>query len=159
MNYAIRIFCRAETDVTLSEVAEAVTEGGFLDEDPHFKPDPKSAEGASPQWQSLEVMWSSSKQPIIFRQDLRNDALREEIARLMFILEVSRKSEARQRVVDHLQNTVRMFSIEVQREEMTDATWAMLDAVEARLAKKCDGIVFTKDEGFFDKNLKHFYKL
>jgi hypothetical protein len=158
MNYAIRIFCRAEADVTVKEIAEAVTEGGFLDEDPRFEPALDSAEAANPQWQTLVVHLTSHKQPIVFHQK-RNDALREEIDRLMLILEVSRKSTARQTVVDHLHQTVRMFMIDVQREETTEDTWAMLDAVEARLAKKCKGIVFTQDEGFFDQNLKHFYKL
>ena len=159
MSYTIRIFCRAETPVTLSELAEAATEGGFLDQEPRFDPDPESVEGDNPEWRSLLLIWSTGKQPIVFHNHFRDDALREQIQQLMFILEVSRKTNPRQRLVDHLQQSVRMFQIEMSREEMTESMWALLDAVEARLAKKCDGIVFTKDEGFFDQDLKHFYKL
>jgi hypothetical protein len=158
MNYTISIFCRAETPVSLRELAEAVSEGQFLD-DPQFDPEPESAEGENAEWRSLIVHWSPGKQPITFHQHLRDEALREKKAWLMHILERSRKSKNCQRVADHIQQTVRMFEIEVDRDEMTEDTWAMLDAVEARLAKKCDGIVFTRDEGFFDQNLKHFYKL
>jgi len=35
----------------------------------------------------------------------------------------------------------------------------MLDAVEALLAEKCDGIVYAPEDGFLDKKLQPLYKL
>lgn len=159
MNYTIRIFGRDGAAFTTREVAEAATEGVFLEEEPIFAPDPGSAEAANPVWHSLVMRWDPMKQPIVFNNHFQDGALHEEIRRLMLVLEIARKTEPRQKVVDHLQKTIRMFSVELNRAEMTDDTWAMLDAIESRVAKRCAGIVFTPDEGFFDSDLKRFYKL
>src|SRR5215469_11041230 len=159
MNYIIRIFFRSSSPISLREVIEAAEEGEFLFEDPKFDPNPDVQPTDIMAWTSLKLTWDSRKDPIVFRNHYEDDELRKEIRELSHILSISRPSKPAQRVTDHLKQTVRMLEIEMNRDELTDEAWVMLDAIESGLAKKYDGIISTQEGAFFDQNLKRLYKL
>jgi hypothetical protein len=159
MAYTIRMFFRSSTPVSLLEITEIAKDGMYFDEDPRFDPDPNGENVDALNWTSLTIIWSAEKKPVLFRNHYQGDEIRQEIGRLTHILGISKKTKAGQRVTDHLREAVRMLAIEMNREEISDEAWAMLDAIEAHLAKKYDGIIFTQEGAFFDKDLKRFYRL
>lgn len=159
MKYAIRIFFRADNAISLRDITEIAEDGKYLDEDPKFDSPPHPADADVIEWKFLTMTWKSDKDPIVFRNHYQDDELRNEVVRLTHILKISRKTKPGQRVADHLQQTVRMLVIEMNRDEMIDEVWVMLDAIEAHLARRYQGIIFTQEGAFFDQNLKRFYKL
>lgn len=159
MSYFLRIFCRSDDVPTRRELAKFIKEGVYFDAAPRFEPPPDAAESAEPEWSSFTVHYEAGKRPVVLHRN-RNDAvLQEEVRGLLFILEVSRKTKARQKVMEALQATILMISIEVEREDVTEECWEMLDSVESHIARKCEGILFASGEGFYDKNLKHLKRL
>jgi hypothetical protein len=159
MKYIIEIFFRSNDRIDLREITDAVKEGEFLFEEPRFDPDPEDEKIDTSAWTSLRLDWEEGKDSIVFRYDHGDEGLRKEIGDLTHILKISRKSKPAERVAEHISQTAQMLVIEMNREQISEEAWTMLDAIEARLAKKYDGIVYTQEGAFFDASLKRFYKL
>jgi len=159
MSYFLRIFGRSAQPITRREIADFIAAGSFFDDDLRFEPSPDSPESAEENWTALNVQYDREKRPIRFERNVGDVLLKEEVQELLFVLDKSRKTQAQQEVLRALQGAAQVISIEVNRESASEDCWEMLDAVEAFLAERCDGIVYAPDDGFFDKKLQPLYKL
>lgn len=59
-----------------------------------------------------------------------------------------------ERVKESLDQTKQVIAIEVDPGALTEYAWAMIDCVEAHLAKRLNGIVYAPGDGFFDERLR-----
>ena len=159
MSYFLRIFGRSAQPITRREIADFITAGSFFDDQPRFEPSPESPESAEENWTALSVQYDAEKRPVRFERNVGEALLKDEVQELLFVLDKSSKTQAQQEVLRTLQVASEVISIEVNRETASEDCWEMLDAVEAFLAEKCDGIVYAPDDGFFDKKLRPLYKL
>jgi hypothetical protein len=159
MSYFLRIFGRSAQSITRRQIADFITAGSFFDDAPRFEPPPDSPESAEEDWTALSVQYDPAKRPVRFERNLGDALLKEEVQELLFVLDKSRRTQAQQEVLRTLQDAAQVISIEVSRETASEDCWEMLDAVEAFLAERCDGIVYAPDDGFFDKKLRPLYKL
>jgi hypothetical protein len=159
MSYFLRVFCRVVRPVTRREIADLITAGSFFDIQPRFDPPPDSAEARHEDWAALVIHYDPQRRPIRIERNVRDALLEEEVREVLFVLERSRSTKARQEIEQTVRSAAQIFSLEVSRETVSEDCWEMLDAVQAFLAEKCDGIVYAPEDGFFDKNLRPLYKL
>ena len=84
---------------------------------------------------------------------------KQAINEIQFILERSKESKGKQFVTKALASIAQVYTLEINQPQMTDDAWEMLDALEAMIMNACDGILYTDDNEFFDKDLQKIYKL
>jgi hypothetical protein len=159
MSYFIRIFCRVPSVVTRREIAEFVLEGSYFDPPPEFEPTLDALEDTDDTWNTFLVHYGVDRRPLVLTRDIAGDLLRRETEELVFILKRSRQSAGQKAVLEHLQNTTQVISIELDRDKLPKDAWEMLDNLESYLAKRLTGLVYAPDGGFFDEGLRRVYRL
>ena len=151
MSTFIRVFCRNSVAVTQSELAEFICDGIFFDDQPTFKP-ADALQRTEADWDSLLVFFDPDKRPIVLSRTSGGGLLAEEISEAADALS-SADTLAAPDLADRLSATSVIYAFEVNETSLTDDAWSMLDAIEAHLARKCDGVVYAPGDGFFDANL------
>jgi hypothetical protein len=157
MSYFIRIWCRSPRPITRMEISDFILEGEYFDE-PQFTPSTNSPDARAESWESLVLQYEPGEKPVSFTRNAGNTLPREELEQLRFLLEHSKISKPQQEVSQRLKELAQIISIEVNP-DLPDDVWEMLNGVEAFVARKLDGIIYDPDTGFYDKNLKLFYRL
>jgi hypothetical protein len=159
MSYFLRIFGRSSQPLTRREIASFISAGSFFDLEPRFEPPPEAPESAEENWTVLTLHYDTEKRPVRFERNVGDALLKEEVQELLFVLNRSKPTHAQREVLETIQAATQVISIEVKRETASEDCWEMLDAVEAFLAERCDGVIYAPDDGFFDKSLQPLYRL
>lgn len=157
MPYFIRIYCKEHVNISRKEIVHFIIDGVYFSE-VLFEPKLESALN-KPDWNSLTIKYEESFSPIILHQNYDDTIFQNEVSNMKYFLGLSRDSKGKQKVLNYIENCKNMFSFEIEREQISDDAWAMLDNLEAYISKKSDGIIYDNLTGFYDKNLKRFHKL
>jgi hypothetical protein len=158
MAYRIQIFCESSELVSFSEIGEFIDEGSYFD-DLKISSNFETSKNEQDQPKNLEIIYENNSPPIILTAVTNSNDIEKEKEELVFVLDISKKSPMQQNIRKKLDNTSHVFVLEFNKSIVSDDCWEMLDSIEGFLANRCDGIIYTPDDGFFDKNLKHIYKL
>jgi len=158
MSYFIRIFCTTECSTSRAEFIEFIEEGVYFDDEFKFDLSLDSPEAKDPDWNILTVNYNANLRPVIFERNIHDDLQKEEIDEFLFILSASRETKGHKIVKQHLESTVLTFSIDIKQESLTEDCWDMLASLESYLCKKCNGLIYAPDDGFYNSKLKRIYK-
>jgi hypothetical protein len=159
VSYFIRIFGRSDAPLLRAEIADFISEGLFFDRPPRFDPPIESDPDGGESWSAFSVHYDPERRPIRLEHNFNDAIVAEELKELVFVLEKSQDTSARDEVLRVLDSVRQVVSLEINRETVSDDGWEMLDALEAFVAERIDGIVYAPDGGFFDKNLRPLYRL
>lgn len=154
MKYFLRVFCQTNNHIAPEEVVAFVREGVFFDKKPEIQLKKKD----DLNWE-IRTVYDQKKDPVIIYTSVADAASKKEIEEIKFVLNISKKSKAKESVEKLVKETVLVYVMEINQAEITDDCWEMLDSIEAYLLRTCNGILFTSDNEFFDQNLKMIYKL
>ncbi len=154
MSYTLRIFCKKDNCVSSTELIEFVKNGYFFSEQPNFKVDKKNDFDYR-----LTIIYDKEKVPVIIKGATNNEEGMKDLSEIKFVLNISKKSKKKVDISERMESVKFIFSIEIIQEQISDDCWEMLDSTEAMLMRKCDGILFSPENEFFDASLKRIYKL
>jgi hypothetical protein len=154
MNYFIRIFSKDCSSLSPQEVIAYIEDGFFFEPEPEIILDKKDDSN----W-SIKIVYDKNRSPVIISTADQDIGGNKRIEQVKFILGLPVKSETKDKFKRFLEEVCRIYTFEIVQEEITDDCWEMLDATEAMILGKCDGILLTGDNEFFDKDLKKIYKL
>jgi hypothetical protein len=152
MSYSIYVLCRKPEPITRGEIAEFIEDGVFFD-DVSFMPPAGSQEAAAPAWDYLEVHYDGDPQPVIIRRLVDSDVRGkvEIVETTLLECEVRMPND----VAAFLASVQQVFELQFHRGGgVSEDCWAMLDCLEAFLAKERDGIVFSSGDGIYDADLQ-----
>jgi uncharacterized membrane protein YheB (UPF0754 family) len=158
MSYQIQVFCeRCKKDI-LSEIDNFIEEGGYFENAKvEFLSSSNSTEQVS--GEAVKIIYEHDKSPIIIHSILDSEGIAKESKELIFVLNLSKKSSVQKDITDKILKASQVFILDFEKELISDDCWEMLDAIESFLANVCDGIVYSPDDGFFNKALNHLYSL
>ena len=154
MSYTLRIFCKKNNCVSPMELIEFIKDGYFFNEQPDFKVESKNDFDYR-----LTIIYDKEKTPVIITGAINNKEGMEDISEIKFVLNISKKSKMKEDISEMIESVKFMYSIEIVQEQISEDCWEMLDSTEAMLMRKCDGILFSPENEFFDVTLKRIYKL
>ena len=154
MNYFLRIFGQKKKSPTVNEVKKFIHEGFFFEQEPVIE----VYEIDELNW-SIKINYEHKLEPIIISCSVHDIEGKNALNEIKFVLEVSKESLPKQRILKLIDTIVIYYKIEINQNELTKDAWEMLDTIEAMLMRYCNGILFTADNVFYDEKLKKFYKL
>ena len=152
MSYSIYVLCTEAEPVTRREVAEFIEEGSYFDE-VSFEPSPASADALDPYWDYLMVCYDRDPQPVVVRR-MTGVAL-QDLAAVVEGTFYEQDVEMPAAVASHVAALAQAFELQFHRGgNISEDCWAMMDCLEAHLARSRGGIVFSPDDGIYDADLK-----
>lgn len=141
----IYVCCRSSAPVTYGELEDFMGHMGFLDEDARFEPPLDDGNRNDAAWRGFKVHVHGAKQPIAVRHWTTRDQFGPTLDEL-------REEIEDKTIASHLGATQQVIVFDLPAELPQDA-WEMLDATEAHLAQRLDGIVVA-DDGVYDAKLE-----
>ena len=156
MSDFIRVFCRLPEQIPSENIEEFVDEGAYFDETPAIEVERRAADGS---WESIAIRYDPSRRPIILWCNVDDGLLREEVDEILEELRNEPLDAPPARIADRLRSSTVAYAFEVDAEGLGDEAWAMVDSLEAHLARECDGIVYAPGDGFFDAELRPILSL
>jgi hypothetical protein len=148
VSYAILVFCRSAATLSRQEIAEAIEEGVFFDDDPQFDPKPGSPDARAPVWDSLVITYSDAKRPVIVERQGALEGIEEELEEDFGTGQLDPALQRR------LVEATETFSIDINPATISDEAWEMCDFIERLIAERCDGLVYAPGDGIFDAALQ-----
>lgn len=151
MNYIIRIVCRSDKNLEWATIQDFILEGIYFDSAPSFSNNTSR--------NCLTVTYEAGMQPILIEIQRKNTSVvDEELEELKTLVESIEGLNIRERLEHHLSETCQIVWVEFNQDQITDEIWALLDSLEAWIAKELNGIVFAPNDGFFDEHLRVIYR-
>ena len=157
MSYYLRVFCSSASSVSRRDFVEFITEGVYFDS-PRFEPPANSPTLDDVMWKQFAVWYEPEKRPLLFYRHGDDEVLREEAREAADAMKEP-STASKKVVVGKLATCKQLFVIEVNPGGITEECWAMVDCLEAFLARRPDGIIYAPDEGFYNADLKLICKL
>jgi hypothetical protein len=159
MTYFIRIFCQSEQAIPCYNIGQVIEDGVYFDAQPEFMPALNSTEARQPDWTHFQIRYDNEKQPIILTCN-RGDALFESerdelITHLPHLVQMPIQRD----LIDSLTTAAQLITIELDRDDLSEEAWAMLDALEAYLAETLGGLIYAPDDAFYGSGLELLYKI
>jgi hypothetical protein len=148
----ICVFCRSAELLSLKDIGNYIEEGALLDEDPQFTPRLDSSDASASDWTYLEIVYRPDKRPVQLHRLIGAERMAPMIEDALRALSDHAILEKHPELVERLRSCRQIFHFELGW-ELTDDCWEMLDATEAYIARKRDGVVFAS-EGFYNKDLQ-----
>jgi hypothetical protein len=158
MSYLIRIFCQSAQAVPRYNIGQFILDGAYFDEQPEFTPVLKDAESRLPNWERFQVQYNVDQQPITLMCN-SGDLFESERNELIDLIPQLVYAPIQHDLIDNLMTAAQVFVIELDRENLSDEAWEMLDALEAYLAETLAGLVYAPDDGFYGSGLELLYKI
>jgi hypothetical protein len=153
MSYVIRIFCESLEPILRSDIIQFIEEGSYFDAC-RFEP----VKDDDNTWTRLAVHFAEGKRPILFHKNVMDSLVSSEIAELVESLD-GREGCAIDTILAVLRKTKQVIGIEVDRDNVTETAWEMLDSIEGHIARRCGGMVYAPDDGYFDARLQPILRL
>jgi hypothetical protein len=154
MSYFVRIFSPNSSRIAPEEIRGFIEEGEYFDQDPALEL--RKRDDAD--WE-LEIRYEEGREPVIISTRPDDEGSRSEIRDIKSILEVSRESKKKELIAQLMESVAIVYTTRINREQITEECWVMLDNIWSMMMRKCDGFLFTPENEFFDSNLKKIYKL
>jgi len=153
----IFLLLRGSTFPTGRELAEFVEEGVYFDDDPRFIPGLDELDDAP--LEQLTIVWDEDRPPVII-QRVSPAELEQTVGEVKKLLQTlpEEPNERIHSALDALPKSRHLVRITVDAETMTDEAWAMLDSLEAHLARTYAGLVYVPGDGVFDADLQPIYR-
>ena len=130
-----------------ADVAELIRDGIFFGQPLTFEPPDAPERVGQADWENLSISYDRERRPIIVWRHSRGALLASDIAEAIEVLS-SADAPGVSDLVERLQNSSVVYAFEVSEDSLSDDAWTMLDALEAHLARTCDGIVYAPAMGF-----------
>lgn len=159
MSYFLRVFCQSPQLLSSNEITDFIRDGWYFDEPPKFEVHSSAEAEDETHWKFITVHYQTNKRPVRIELNLNDQLLQEEIEETIEVIRKSGQLNQQQNLVEKLAASKQVIAIEIDYLGLTDATWEMLDCLEAYLAKKLSGIVYAPNDGFYDEELQPIYKL
>ena len=154
MKYFLRVFCEQCDPFSPEEVIKFIKDGFFFEHKPEIILQKKDDFN----WE-IKIVYDKEKDPIIISTAENDKESRKEIEEIKFILNISKQSRKKELISTIINSIHCIYTIEINQDQITDDCWEMLDTTESMIMNKCNGILFTSDNEFFDRKLKKIYKL
>jgi hypothetical protein len=154
VSYFLRVLCRdGQATLTAQQIEGFILDGVFFDAEPEFQVERAHSDDDGWGWRRMTIHYDHLKRPIVIEHDRVAAAPAGELDELREVLQAMApgiSTELRR----HLDATNRIVALDVDQAGLTEDAWFMLDCLESFIAKRCDGIVYAPDEGFYDSALK-----
>jgi hypothetical protein len=148
MSYFMYIFCESGEPVGLPDIVEFINDGMFFDELPVCTPDSTGGLGR------LVIHYEKGRQPITVKrvQPNEEESLKGETVDATYRAHTDEREKAdlRQRV----ESARQIICLQLDREDITENAWAMLDCLENHLIKNRKGVLYAYGDGFYGPGLK-----
>jgi hypothetical protein len=149
MSYFTYILCPSAEPVGREDIAEFVNDGVYFEEDPTYDPTPSIGSLGR-----LSILYETGRPPIAVER-LQGDESRAAIDEA---LDATRRARVPARDAEELRELIRrtrdVIRFEIDRDTLTDDAWTMLDALEAHLMKRCTGLLYAYEDGFYNQQLQ-----
>jgi hypothetical protein len=144
MSYFMYIFCGSDEPVALLDITEFIDDGVFFDDEfPVYTPIPAGELGR------LSILYEKGRQPITVERvqpDEEESLKGEAVDETYRPLTTDRKKAAlRQRI----ESARQIICLQLDREDITEDAWAMLDCLENHLIKNRKGVLYACGDGFY----------
>jgi hypothetical protein len=154
MSYFLYIYCRSQSPINRQEITEFIEEGVYFDEDPRYEPPAQFGENQGDNWDSFNLYYQDNKNPVTFYRNAQAESLRYEIEVAVDDVEMSGKTSKEQSLIRHLEACQQLIKVEIDRSDLTEDAWDLINNLERYLAKEYGGVVYAPDDGFYDHNLR-----
>ena len=159
MSYFIRIFCQSTQNLTRHEVQEFVVGGIHFDKHPVFIPAFLDPDSMLDHWEQLDIIYEPGKQPVRVYRKVDDRLFVDEIRELNDLIAAVVPPDSQQSLRDAVNSARQVFAIEINREDLSEEAWSMLDSLEAYLTGTLNGLVYAPDDGFYGSGLELLYKI
>jgi|GEM_PF-5140036 len=155
------IFCQSKISVSSGDLIGFIQDGIFFEEKPQFVTESNPDTSAFLDWKAISVAYDPDHKPIIFANHEDDELFKKITSELLFILSHPgmQISTTQQKILKMIKETIQIFTIQLEREDVTEDAWEMLDCIESYIAEKCDGLIYAPDDFFYDARLKKIYHL
>lgn len=154
MSYYVRIFCTSADSIRYQEIAEFIVDGAYFEQAPSFQPSLMILEGQEQDWRSLELILQQARPAVRFEVNAGNDLHREEIEEFIELVTEKDGANRAEEIILHLLGCKQVIAAELDTNQASDEVWEMLDNLSAYIARKCVGIIYIDEQGFFDQDLQ-----
>src|SRR5207237_172596 len=113
----------------------------------------KASESSSGESESLKIIYDPERRPVIVWRNVNDDLLQEEKQEAKEAIRAGEPNEACVSAQKRLDGSRLVYALEIDPAGLTEEAWAMIDSVEAYLARECDGLIYVVGEGVYDANL------
>jgi hypothetical protein len=141
MGYYLRAFCTSSDIPSLRTVLEWAEGQGVRLEVP-------SAVLDAPEWRQAEVVYKSDRQPFVAETDA-GELLRDEVEEFVELLEEVEESPARQKVLEHLEQSKAVVAAQLLG-DVDDDGYAAAGTFLNYFVEHCGGLVQADGEGFYE---------
>ena len=159
MNYFIRIFCQSTQAIPRYNIGQFILDGVYFDEQPEFIPALKDADSRWANWDSFHIRYSPDQQPIMLTQNIGDALFEAERVALIDLIPRLVDAPIQHDFIDSLMTASQLIVIELERDNLADEAWEMLDALEAYLAETLAGLIYAPDDGFYGSGVELLYKI
>jgi hypothetical protein len=159
MSYFIRIFCQSAQAVPRYNIGQFILDGAYFDEQPEFLPALNEIASRLPNWESFQIRYDADQRPIILMCNSGDPLFETERNELIDLIPQLIDTPIQHDLIDNLMTSTQVIVIELDRENLSDEAWEMLDALEAYLAEILAGLVYAPDDGFYGSGLELLYKI
>lgn len=152
--YLMWIFCHKCEAILPESVVSYIKDGSLLKGTPEIIID----KAGNSNW-TIAITYEVGKAPILISTSDPDIVGEERIRQMKFVLELSKVNATKKRIETFLNNVCRIYTITINRLELSDDCWEMLDIVQGMLISECKGLLLTGDNEFFGEGLKKIYKI
>ncbi|MBI1280891.1 MAG: hypothetical protein GC179_22395 [Anaerolineaceae bacterium] len=159
MSYFIRIFCQSTQPIPRYNIGQFILDGAFFVQQPEFTPDLKEAKCRLVNWERFQIHCSPDQRPIVLTRNAEDGLFEAECDNLVDLIPRLVDSPIQHDLIDNLGTATQVIVIELDRENLSDEAWEMLDALEAYLAETLGGLIYAPDDGFYGSSFELLYKI
>lgn len=157
MSYVIRVFLRSGGPVTRRDIEDFIRDGVYSLEF-SFQPAADSPETDLSEWNELLVSYDRARRPIRISRTSRAAEVAGEVSDAHAALEQAPDSSAGEALSRDLAQTQQLLAFHVERDDLSDEAWFMLDALEAFMAREHGGVIWAEGDAFYDAKLRPLVK-
>jgi hypothetical protein len=153
MSYLLCVFCASDEPVALRDIAEFINDGVFFPTAPAYLPEPVGALG------ELAIRYQSDRKAVRVTR-LLGEAEEDVRGEAIGALHRARASDlAKEDIRRGIEAARQVIAFEIDRSDMTESAWAMLDCLENELITSRGGILYAEGDGFFGDGLERIASL
>ncbi len=159
MTYFIRIFCQSPQIIPRYNIGQFILDGVYFDDQLEFTPDLKETEARLANWDSFHIGYLPDQRPIVLTCNVEDGLFEAERDNLIDLVPRLVTTPIQSELIDILMTASQVIIVELDRENLSDEAWEMLDSLEAYLAETLGGLVYAPDDGFYGNGLELLYKI
>ena len=158
MTTYLRVFGQAHRRISPTEIAGFVFDGVYFEEPPRIEVGDAAGERVGDEWTVLNIRYHAARRPIVLHMTTGGVLFGDEVTEAIEALTAMGIPKTAELVL-RLRRTSIIYAFEVDERNLTEDAWNMVDALEAYLARRCEGIVYAPNDGFFDSDLNRLVAL